>query len=503
LRFGGVRDRAEKVGKFREDFEKEPDMSLRFGWSRRSFLSTLAALSGGLFVLGRLHAGRISGKRGESSKPSPGGPSVDGSPIVAIKTGLGSTGNLYAELGLTPIISQDIITVIGGSLMQPEVMEVMRMGNEHFVCVDELEVAAGKFIANLCKSPPGYTGLVTNGAAASILVGYAAMLSEDYEPRLEAIPDLNHFPKTEVIIQRAHRNAFDHQIRQTGAKLVVVETRDEMISAINPRTLAIHFDDASANWGKVSGPETVAIAKEHDLYTFCDASADVPPKSRLWEYPAIGFDMVTFSGGKQICGPQSSGILIGKENLIGWALMNMSPQEDRIGRPCKIGKEQIFALLKALEIFVHRDEDAAEKMYDARAQVVTNALAKFGVRASPGEYDPGAPINVMGYFKYEWDPAKIDLTGAQVLEALAATRPVAIGFVFPPNYDPDNGSHGIRGRPDPNWPPLDPNRYGGPGTPSAPDNPNSFSLSFSAMKDGEDKIVADRLVEIFSAAKKA
>jgi L-seryl-tRNA(Ser) seleniumtransferase len=482
--------------------KKELEMSLKFGWSRRSFLSALAALSGGLFVPGELHAGRLSGEKDKSSKASLGGPSVDGSPIVPVKTGLGSTGNLYAELGLTPIIGQDIITVIGGSLMQPEVMEVMRMGNEHFVFVNELEVAAGKFIANLCKSPPGYTGLVTNGAAASILVGYAAMMTEDYEPRLEAIPDLTHFPKTEVIIQRAHRNAFDHQIRQTGAKLVVVETRDEMISAINPRTLAIHFDDASANWGKVSGPETVAIAKQHNLYTFCDSSADVPPKSRLWEYPAIGFDMVTFSGGKQICGPQSSGVLIGKEDLIRWAIMNMSPQEDRIGRPCKIGKEQIFALLKALEIFVNRDEDAAMKMYDARAQVVADALAKFGVRASPGTYDPGARINVMGYFNYEWDPAKIGLTGAQVVEALAATRPVAIGIVFPPNYDPDNGSHGMRGRPDPNFPPPDPNRYGGPGTPSAPENPNSFSLTFSPMKDGEDKIVADRLVEIFSAAKK-
>ena len=478
-------------------------MSLKFGWSRRSFLSALAALSGGLFVPAELGAERPSGKNNKS-QPPPGGASLDGDPIVPITTGLGSTGNLYGELGLTPIINcQDIITVIGGSLMQPEVMEVMRLGNERYVFVDDLEVAAGKFIAGLCKSPPGYTGLVTNGAAASILVGYAAMLTEDYEPRLEAIPDLTYFPKTEVIIQRAHRNAFDHQIRQTGARLVVVETRDQMIAAINPRTLAIHFDDASANWGKVSGPETVAIAKEHNVYTFCDAAADVPPKSRLWEYPAIGFDMVTFSGGKQICGPQSSGILIGKKDLIGWALMNMSPQEDRIGRPCKIGKEQIFALLKALEIFVNRDEAAAEKMYDARAHLVADTLAQFGVKASPGDYDPGSPINVMGFFKYEWDPATIALTGAQVLEALAATRPVAIGFVFPSDYDPHNGSHGRRGRPDPNFPPPDTNRYGGPGAPDAPENPNSFSLAFSLMKEGEDKIVADRLVEIFSAAKKA
>jgi hypothetical protein len=105
---------------------------------------------------------------------------------------------------------------------------------------------------------------------------------------------------------------FDHQIRQTGAKLVEVETREEMIAAINPKTVAIHFTNILSDNGKISGPETVAIAKAHNIYTFNDAAADVPPKERLWEYPAIGFDMVTFSGGKDIRGPQASGILIGK-----------------------------------------------------------------------------------------------------------------------------------------------------------------------------------------------
>jgi seryl-tRNA(Sec) selenium transferase len=475
-------------------------LSLKFGWSRRSFLSALAVVSGGLFVPRELRAAK-------GDKPSK--PSVDGNPIVSIRSGFGSTGDLYTELGLRPIINTvGIVTVIGGSLMQPEVMEVMRMGNEHFVSLNELEVAAGKFIANLCRSPSGYTGLVTSGAAAAILVGYAAMLTEDYEPRLEAIPDLTHFPKNEVIIQRSHRNAFDHQIRQTGAKLVVVETREEMIAAINPRTLAIHFNDVASSRGQVSSSETVAIARQHNLYAFCDAAADVPPKSRLWEYPAIGFDMVTFSGGKEICGPQSTGILIGKEEMIRWALLNMSPQEDRIGRPCKVGKEEIFALLKALEIFVNRDEEAAMRMYDARAQVVTDALARFGVTPLPRKPvpkridDPRFGFDTMGHCSYQWDPAKISLTGKQVIAALAATRPVGIGYTPPTNYDPHESSHGMRGRPDPNWPAPDPNRYGGPDSPAA-ENPNSFSLNFSLLKDGEDKIIADRLAEIFSAAGKA
>jgi seryl-tRNA(Sec) selenium transferase len=371
----------------------------------------------------------------------------------------------------------------------------MRMGNEHFVFLDELEVAAGKFIANLCKSPKGYTGLVTGGAAASIMVGYAAMMTEDIEPRLKAIPDLTGFPRTEVIIQHAHRNAFDHQIRQTGAKLVVVRTREEMIAAINPRTVAIHFTNIQAGEGQVKGPETVAIAKAHNIYTFCDASADVPPVSRLWEYPAVGFDMITFSGGKDICGPASTGILIGRQDLISWSLLNMSPQEDRIGRPCKVGKEQILALLKALELFVNQDEDATLRMYDARAQVITDALAKFGVTPLPRCYDPEALGNVTPRYIWQWNSSKINLTGNQVIAALAATRPVAIGYVLPPNYA---GSQGLRGRPDPNAPADargddDAKRRGG-------GNPNSFGIAAWQIKEGEEKIVAERLVEIFSEA---
>jgi L-seryl-tRNA(Ser) seleniumtransferase len=320
--------------------------------------------------------------------------SVDGSPIVPITSGLGST-DIYQALGVTPLINiNGTVTVIGGSVMKPEVMELIRQGNEHFVLIDELEVAAGKFIAKLCKSPVGYTGLVTGGAAAAMVVGYAGMMSEDWENRIRELPDTTNCPRNEVIIQKSHRYAFDHQIRQTGAKLVEVVTREEMIAAINPKTVAIHFTNILSANGKVSGPETVEIARAHNVYTFNDASADVPPVSRLWEYPAVGFDMVTFSGGKDICGPQASGILIGKEELIHWSLLNMSPQEDRIGRCCKVGKETIFGLLKALEIFVNQDYDATLRMYDARAQLISDAIAKFGVTALPREFNPEALGNV-------------------------------------------------------------------------------------------------------------
>ena len=462
-------------------------MNLKFGWNRRSFLAALGAAGGSLFAPAKLNATGIFGK-----KPKVASATVDGNPIVPITTGLGSTGDIYAELGVTPLINiNGTVTVIGGSVMKPEVMELIRRGNEHFVLVDELEIAGGKFIANLCKSPAGYTGLVTGGAAAAMVVGYAGMMTEDLEPRMRDIPDVSNFPRNEIIIQKSHRYPFDHQIRQTGANLVEVETREEMIAAINPKTVAIHFTNILSDKGKISGPETVEIARAHNIYTFNDAAADVPPKERLWEYPALGFDMVAFSGGKDIRGPQAAGILIGKEDLIHYALLNMSPQEDRIGRCCKVGKETIFGMLKALEIFVNQDFDAALRVYDERAQVITDAVKKFGVMALPRQFNPQALGNVTPRYSWQIDPSKLKITGPEVMQKLADTRPIGIGSM-------GAGASGMRGR-NPDASAVD-NHDAHHGHSS---DPNSFGFAVWQLKDGEDKMIADRLVEIFSAAPKA
>ena len=459
---------------------------MKLGWSRRAFLAALGTASSVFAPLGL----KASGTMGKKRKPVTA--SVDGSPIVPITSGLGSTGDIYAELGVTPLVNiNGTITVIGGSVMDPEVMELMRRGNEHFVLIDELEIAAGKFIANLCKSPAGYTGLVTAGAAAALVVGYAGMMTEDLEPRIRAIPDVSDFPRNEVIIQKSHRYPFDHQIRQTGAKLVEVETREEMIAAINPKTVAIHFTNILSDKGKVSGPETIAIAKEHNLYTFNDAAADVPPVERLWEYPGLGFDMVAFSGGKDIRGPQAAGVLIGKQELMRYALLNMSPQEDRIGRCCKVGKETIFGMLKALEIFVNQNYEATLRTYDERAQVITDAVQRFGVTAQPRQFNPQALGNVTPYYSWKIDRSKLNVSGHDVMQKLADTRPLGIGSM-------GAGVSGMRGRNPDGLPVNDHAAHHGP-----PRDPDTFGFAVWQLKDGEDKFIANRLVEIFSGAQNA
>ncbi len=519
-------------------------MNLKLG--RRSFLSSLGAAGASLFGSSKLSALAPTTSGNTGSMSSPGLPLVDGHSIVPITKGFCSTGNPWAELGVTPVVNTGgTVTVIGGSVMKPEVAEAIRMGNMHYCVIDELEVAAGKWIANLCKAPAGYTALVTEGDAAGLMVAYSGMMTEDYNERLINIPDLRGFPRTEVIIQLGHRDNFDHQIRQTGAKLVVVETRDEMIAAINPRTVAMHYNHIQSNRGQVSGEEMIAIAKAHNIYCLCDASADLPPKERLWELPALGWDVVVFSGGKDLAGPQATGFFIAKENLCKWALLNMSPQENRIGRVCKVAKESLFGLLKALELFVTEDYAETLRKYDAKAKTITDALAPYGVTATPRQFylDQGTPLplgNVSPRYGWTWDPDKVKITGQEITKKLSETKPVAIGN--PPSGG--MGSGGMSGRSDPNW--TGPNDYdlarapaaaGAPSPAGAPRAPgsrggrggaaagatgapaaaaasapggrgcdggggagNSFGFSTWRLKDGEDRYIANRLVEIFQEA---
>ncbi len=496
-------------------------MSPKLGWSRRSFLSALGVFGGSVFAPRATEAEGILGHHHRGDAPSGGVPySGDGKPIVPITSGLGST-NIYEELGVTPLANIDgTYTVIGGSVIPVEAMELYRQGNEHCCSINDLEVAAGKWMAKLCNWPAGYTGLVTCGAAAGLLVGYAGMMTEDSTERIRQCPDTTGFPKTEVIIQKAHRYPFDHQIRQTGARLVEVETKEQMINAINPKTLAIHFLHINADQGKVSGQEIIEIAKAHGVYSYNDAAADVPPVDRLWTMPQEGWDFVVFSGGKDIKGPQATGLLIGKEQLCHYALLNMSPNEDTIGRPCKVGKEAIFAFLKALELFVGQNYNQTVADYDHNAATISRAIEKFGVTELPRQYDPDGLGNVTPSYSWRIDPAKVKTTGREVMAQLAATRPLAIGFL---NFGGSESGHWPEGNTDRSvqegnleWNPQSqsitpaPTAWlngeqppSGEGSFRQHRDPQVFGFTMWQLKEGEDRYIADRLVEIFNQAPKA
>src|SRR4030095_7602162 len=189
-------------------------------------------------------------------------------------TGLGATGDVYAELGVTTVINgQGTMTYLGGSLPRPEVEEVMALGGKHFVSIADLEVAAGKRIAEMLKLPQDYGVIVTSGAAAAMQSGLAGILTGDNPKFIEQIPDLTGM-KSEVIIQKSHRNPFDHQLRATGAKLVVVETREDVKKAINPQTAMMHFSNFANAHGQIKVDEWIKLAHESNIPAFIDAAAD-------------------------------------------------------------------------------------------------------------------------------------------------------------------------------------------------------------------------------------
>jgi L-seryl-tRNA(Ser) seleniumtransferase len=221
--------------------------------------------------------------------------------------------------------------VLGGSILRPELEAVMAAGGRHFVSIPDLEVAAGKRIAEMLKLPDGYTALVTSGAAAAIQSGLAGILTGDNEALIRQLPDLAGM-KSEVLIQKSHRNPFDHQLRSTGIKLVEIETRDQLRHAVSDRTAMMHFTNFANGAGQIKVDEWVKLAKQYNLPCMNDAAADTPPVSisgitRTWD------TISSPSAGKAMRGPQCAGLLVGRKDLVAYALLNNSRTRIRWPQP--------------------------------------------------------------------------------------------------------------------------------------------------------------------------
>src|ERR1700693_5266255 len=298
--------------------------------------------------------------------------------------------------------------------MRPEVETVMALAGRHFVSVPELEVAAGKRIAEMLKLPEGYSAIVTSGAAAAMQSGLAGILTGDHAQFIEQLPDLTGM-KTEVIIQKSHRNPFDHQLRATGIKLVVIETREQLLRAINPNTAMMHFSNFANAAGEIKVEEWVKIAHEHNIPAFIDAAADTPPVSHLWDYAYMGYDLIAFSGGKAIRGPQCAGLLIGKKDLVSYALLNNSPHEDTIGRSQKVGKEEIVGMVKAVECYLQEDHDALNKEWQHRLELISAEVSK--VPGATTKFFVPDIANHVPHMQILWDK-RISATPREISAAL-------------------------------------------------------------------------------------
>ncbi len=350
------------------------------------------------------------------------------------------------------------MTVLGGSLMRPEVEAVMALAGRRFVSIPDLEVAAGKRIAEMLKLPEGYGALVTSGAAAAMQSGLAGILTGDNPKFIEQLPDLTGM-KSEVIIQKSHRNAFDHQLRATGVKLVVVESRDDLKKAITPQTAMMHFTNFADTDGQIKVEEWVKLAHENNIPAFIDAAADTPPVSHLWDYANMGYDLIAFSGGKAIRGPQCAGLLVGKKDLVAYALLNNSPHEDTLGRSQKVGKEEIVGMVKALESYLKEDHEALNKEWQRRLDFISGEVTKIhGVTTS---FPAPEIANHVPHMHIKWDPARILLTPRDATAVLRGANPSIVL---------SSGEHG-----------------------------EALSMNSFMLQPGEEKIIAQELVKVLKS----
>src|SRR5580704_1520698 len=374
---------------------------MAFKWNRRTFMGSPAAAA----------AWAVGGRKAFAQQ--------GGSALKL--SGFGESGNVYDELGVTTVINaQGTMTVLGGSLPRPEVEAVMALGGKHFVSISELEAAAGKKIAEMLKLPEGYTAAVTSGAAGAMQSVLAGILTGDNEKYIQQLPDLMGL-KSEVIIQKSHRNPFDHQLRGTGAKLVEVETAEDVHNAINPKTAMLHFSNFANDDGKIKVEEWLKLAKGAGIPAMIDAAADTPPVSHLWDYANMGYDLITFSGGKAMRGPQCAGLLLGRKELVRCALLNNSPYEDTLGRGQKVGKEEIVGMVKAVELYLNEDHEALNAEWQKRLDTIAAQVTKInGVSAVT--VVPGI-ANHVPTMQITWDPNRVSLTARELSETLRKSKP--------------------------------------------------------------------------------
>jgi D-glucosaminate-6-phosphate ammonia-lyase len=319
---------------------------------------------------------------------------------------------IYSQLGVRTLINAEgTVTVVGGSVMPPEVVRAMAEAAESFVSIPELQEKVGARIAQLLGVP---AAMVTAGAASAITVGTATCMTWDHMPAIDRLPQTDGL-RNEVIVQRGHKSGYEAQMSLTGAKVVWVETRAELDRAINPRTAMMFFLNRFEPLGSIRREEWIKVARERGVATFLDAAADVPPVSRFSEYTREGFDLVTFSGGKGIRGPQASGLLIGRPDLIAAGRRAISPSMG-IGRGMKVGKEEIVGLLVALERYLKLDHDAEWRTWEARtAEIITELASIPGVNA---RREVAEIANRVPQVVVEWSRWHSALSAAQVVRKL-------------------------------------------------------------------------------------
>ena len=373
----------------------------------------------------------------------------------------------YQKLGVTPLINAaGTYTVLSASTMPDEVRAAIELAARSPVNLNELIEASGAYLAKQLRCE---AALVTSGAAAALVVGTAACITMGNEQPILDIPtDISRL-KNEVIVQKGHRYGYDHALRNCGILFVEVETLEQYEQAFTERTVMAHFFNAGSE--KISREDWVRVAHKHGVPCFNDAAADVPPISNLWNYTQMGFDLVTFSGGKGLRGPQCTGLLLGRKDLIEAARKNNSPNSNTVGRGMKVAKEEIVGSVAAVDWFLKQDDAAIEAQCRQRADHIAKQLS--AIPTVQTQVFVPEVANHVPHLLITYDQNRVKITGAEVMQKMRAGKPRIE---------------------------LNPSTGGAPASAGLPGGPNTIVVGVWMLQPLEDLVVAKRLREVLQGA---
>jgi uncharacterized pyridoxal phosphate-dependent enzyme len=381
--------------------------------------------------------------------------------LVSMQTGPLKAGqNIYQSIGVEPVINcRGTFTIIGGSIERPGVIEAAHAASQFFVQYDELAFGVGQRLAELTGAD---WGIVTAGCAAALKLVTAACVTGGNPEKLIRIPDLSTIERNEVVFPRSSRVVYDHAVRNIGVKIITVDTLEDLGRALGPRTAMIFLMAGrdTAQGGAFSTESVSALARQYNVPVLVDAAAEdlSVPNVHL----QAGASVVAYSGGKALCGPQCAGLALGRKDILMSAWQASSPHHG----PCrdnKVGKEEIIGMLAAVEDWVIRDHVEKERIWMEQLDHIAKRLATIkGITTSISE--PSGLNNRSAYLTITWNPGNFNITGQDIIEILATTKPrIAIG-----------------------------------GGDNEQDGTSSLRISSNQLQPGNEKIVAERLRELLS-----
>ena len=387
------------------------------------------------------------------------------------KSGRTAEGHDYYEkLGVTKIINAaGTYTFLTASIMPLQVQAAVMQAAKNPVRLNELQKATGEYLAKRLQCEGA---LVTAGAASALTLGTAACMTVANPAAVKQMPTNMDGLKNEVVVQKAHRYDYDHALLNCGIRFVEVETLDQYQNAFTDKTVMAHFFNA-AEGGQISREDWIRVAHQHNVPCFNDAAADVPPISNLWNYTKMGFDLVTFSGGKGIRGPQNAGLLLGRKDLIVAAVANDMPISEAIGRGMKVAKEQIVGMVAAVDWFLEQSDEGMEKEFRHRGDTISNYLKTVPTLRSQIVIPEVA--NHVPHLLLNYDRNRIKIGARDVAEQLRRGNPSI-------ELNPATGQVNSRG---------------------LTSEPDTIVVGVWMLQPGEEMIVAKRLHEVLMQAASA